>query len=143
MPTYLRQDQATISVPSLAVNLPYVKSWATLEGGDIESEDVKTRPGGMVGQVNLGGPSTRTDCTVQRPYTKEIHPYIVQLDNVAGRSAMKVTYSILGPTAAVIGPTVTLTGILKNVMRPNFDSNASGVAMLGLVMGCDVAAHIS
>lgn len=143
MPTYLRQDQATISVPVLPVALPYVKSWATLEGGDLESEDVKTRPGGLVGQVNLGGPTTRSDATVMRPYTVELHPYIVALEEVAGLGTMHITYSILDTTGHVIGPTVTLRGILKNVTRPNFDSNASGVAMLSLVMGCDVASSIS
>lgn len=143
MPTYLRQDQATISVPVLPVALPFVKSWASLEGGDLESEDVKTRPGGMVGQVNLGGPTTRTDATVMRPYTKELHPYVVALENIAGQGTMHVTYSILDANGNVIGPTVTITGILKNVTRPNFDSNASGVAMLSLVMGCDVASSIS
>lgn len=143
MPTYLRQDQATISVPVLPVALPYVKSWAALEGGDIESEDVKTRPGGLVGQVNLGGPTTRTDATVMRPYTKELHKYIVALENFAGQGTMHITYTILDATGNVIGPTVTLKGILKNVVRPNFDSNTSGVAMLSLVMGCDVAASIS
>lgn len=141
--TYIRQDQATISVPSLPVSLPFVKSWAALEGGDLESADVKTRPGGMVGQVNLGGPTTRTDCTVTRPYTKELHPYIVALEEVAGRGAMAISYTILDAAGNVIGPTVTLRGILKNVTRPNFDSNAEGTAMLALVMGCNVTASIS
>ncbi len=137
---YLRQDQATISVPTLPVALPYVKSWATLEGGDLESEDTKTRPGGMVPQVNLGGPTTRTDATVTRPYTAELHPHIVDLENVGGQGAMSITYNILGANAQTIGTPVTLTGILKNVTRPNWDSNATGTAMLSLVMGCDAQA---
>lgn len=151
--TYLRQDQATISVPVLygldasgsevPVALPYVISWASLEGGDLESEDTKTRPGGMVGQVNLGGPTTRTDVTVTRPYTAELHPYIVALENIAGSGTMHVSYAILNANGYTIGSTVTITGILKNVTRPNFDSNATGTAMLSLVMGCDVVASIS
>lgn len=149
MPTYLRQDQATISVPYLPLpapynaGLPWVKSWATLEGGDLESEDTKTRPGGMTTQVNLGGPTTRTDCTVSRPYTAELHPFIVALEQVAGQAGMHITYSILDGAGNVIGPTVTLKGILKNVTRPNFDSNTSGTAMLSLVMGCNVDATIT
>src|SRR5689334_17728635 len=108
MPTYLRQDQATISVPVLPVRLPFVKSWATLEGGDLESEDTKTRPGGMVGQVNLGGPTTRTDATVGRPYTKELHPFIVPLEQVAGNGAMNISWTILDAKGSAAGnPTVT------------------------------------
>lgn len=146
MPTYLRQDQATISVPKLSVGLPYVPSWAMLEGGDLESEDTKTRPGGMLAQVNLGGPTTRTDATVSRPYTKEIHPFLVPLEKFAGFGRMHITYTILGPNVntgklTTLGPTVTLTGILKNVTRPNWDANATGTAMFSLVMGCDVEAH--
>lgn len=143
MPTYLREDQASISVPILPVALPYVKSWAQLEGGDVESEDTKTRPGGMVDQVNLGGPRTRTDATVMRPYTKELHPFIKPLEDVAGNGKMHITYTILDGTGSKAGPTVTLTGILKNVTRPNWNANGTGVAMLSLVMGCDVAAAIS
>src|SRR5580698_10170489 len=113
MPTYLRADQATISVPQLAVGLPYVTSWATLEGGDLESEDVKTRPGGMSPQVNLGGPTTRTDATVSRPYTKELHPFLTPLEYFAGFSSMHITYTIMGPDPntgqlTTLGPTVTL-----------------------------------
>lgn len=142
--TYLRQDQANISVPKLAVALPFVKSWATLEGGDIESEDTKTRPGGMVGQVNLGGPTTRTDATVSRPYTTQLHPFVVKLDQAAGSTAMNISYTVLDATGSAAGnPTVTLNGILKNVTRPNFDSNTAGTAMLSLVMGCNVDASIS
>lgn len=153
MTTYLRQDQASISVPVLYVvnsqgaqapiALPYVISWATLEGGDLESEDTKTRPGGMVSQVNLGGPTTRTDATVTRPYTSDLHPYVVALENAAGQGIMHITYTILNAAGYSIGPTVTLTGILKNVTRPNWDSNATGTAMLSLSMGCDVDATIS
>jgi hypothetical protein len=143
VPTYLRQDQATISVPVLPVQLPFVKSWATLEGGDLESEDTKTRPGGMLGQVNLGGPTTRSDATVMRPYTAELHPYIVALEEIAGQGVMNITYTILNAVGQTIGPVVTLTGLLKSVTRPNFDSNATGAAMLTLVMGCDAQASIS
>ena len=143
MPTYLREDQATISVPILPVGLPYVLSWATLAGGDLESEDVKTRPGGMVDQVNLGGPTTRTDATVTRPYTGELHPYITPLEEVAGSGAMAISYAALDANKNVIPPTVTLGGILKNVQRPNWDSNTNGTAMLTLVMGCNVASSIS
>lgn len=141
MPTYLRQDQATISVPHLPVLLPFVKSWAMLEGGDLESEDTKTRPGGMLGQVNLGGPTTRTDATVSRPYTKELHPFIKRLEDAGGNGAMSISWTILDATGSTAGgPTYTINGILKNVTRPNWDSNTAGAAMLALVMGCNVEA---
>lgn len=143
----LRQDQATISVgtPNLRNGgLPFVVSWAMLEGGDLESEDTKVRPGGMQPQKNLGGPTTRTDATVSRPYTPELHRRIVDLENYSGNGAMNIKWTILDSTGSAAGnPTVTIDGILKNVTRPNWDANATGAAMLALVMGCNVASQIT
>ena len=143
--TYLRQDQASITVdlpglPSFASTVT-PRYWATLEGGDLESEDTKTRPGGMLPQVNLGGPTTRTDCTVTRPYTAEIHPFLTQLEALAGQGIVNVKFTVLQGNATTFpnGTTVTMQGILKNVTRPNFDANASGTAMLSLVIGMNVA----
>ena len=147
MPTYLRMDQAAISVPLISnvPTLPYVVSWTTLEGGDLESEDTKTRPGGMQPQVNLGGPTTRTDATVTRPYTNELHPFVKPLEDAAGNSAMSISWVILDSTGArpSSAPVITLHGILKNVTRPNWDANATGTAFLSLVMGCNVDASVS
>lgn len=143
MPTYLRSDQASIHAIIGPAHLPAVKSWSSLKGGDLESEDTKIRPGGMVGQVNLGGPTTRTDATIERPYTRELHPYIKTLENLAGTQGMSATYTILDVRGNVVGPTVTLRGILKNVIRPEWDANATAAAMLGVVMGCDVEASIA
>lgn len=148
MATLLRQDQATISVPVLPAFLPPVTSWAMLEGGDLESEDTKTRPGGMLPQINLGGPTTRNDATVSRPYSLQLHPYLVPLEKFAGFGRMHITYTVLTPnltTGKITSPgqTVTLRGILKNVVRPNWDANNAATAMFSIVMGCDVEAHIT
>lgn len=137
----LREDQATISVPKLPVALPFVRSWAKLEGGDLESEDTKVRPGGMLSQINLGGPTTRTDATVSRPYSAELHPFLVPLEQVAGNGSMNITWTVLNAQRVSLGNTVTLTGILKTVNRPAWDANATAPAMLALVMGCDVDAQ--
>ena len=141
----LRQDQAAISVPQLSVSLPFVTSWTSLEGGDLESEDTKTRPGGMLPQVNLGGPTTRTDATVMRPYTPELHPFFKPLEDAAGKSTMAISWVILDATGArpAGASVVTLHGILKNVTRPNWDANATGATHLSLVMGCNVDASVS
>ena len=139
----LRQDMATITVdlPDMSPALPPPPnggSWSMLEGGDLESEDTKVRPGGMVGQVNLGGPTTRTDATVSRPYSSEIHPFIKRLENQAGNGSMKIHWTAMNAAKQALGNVFTITGILKNVTRPNWDSNATGAAMLAVVMGCDV-----
>lgn len=146
--TYLRQDQAaiTIDIPDLPAFTSQLHgtSWATLEGGDIESEDTKTRPGGMIPQVNLGGPTTRNDATISRPYTAELHPYLQPLEVLAGRSIVTIKFVILQASGSTFaghpGAVYSMGGVLKNVVRPNWDSNATGTAMLSLVIGMNVAA---
>ena len=152
MDTFIRSDQARIHVRVYGVNYPSVTSWASLEGGDLTSEDVKTRPGGLLPQVNLGGPTTRNDLTVTRQYSIELHPWIVALENVCGIASMKVTYEIFDPSKFTASKNfnpqqessfqtfkgvVTITGILKSVTRPNFNANTPETAFLALVMGCD------
>ncbi len=155
MPTYLRQDQATISVfvwnpaTGLPAQLPWVKSWASIKGGDVDAATVASRPGGILGEINLGGPSSRSDVTVSRPYTSELHPFISRLDSWAGTTAMVVSYAMLNYKRKdfshnraiqweVTGPTVTVNGILKSVVRPEYDAEVEGVAMFSLVMACFV-----
>lgn len=143
MPNLKREDQWLIKVGVTGVNLPKVFSWTTMTGGDLDAEDVKTRPGGMLNQISLGGPSTRNDCTLERNYSNALHPFIVQLENVAGRAAMWASYTPLDGNGNPDGPTVTLTGKLKTVKSPDKNANNTNAAFLQLVMSCDVPSHIS
>lgn len=138
----LREDQFIIHCNVTGVNLPSVYSWAELQGGEVEGEDVKTRPGGMLPQVNLGGPATRTDVTVSRQYSAQLHPFIIALENVAGKAACQVSYTPLDTNGSPNGGTVTMTGILKNVIKPVANANASNAAMLQLVIGVNQEATI-
>jgi hypothetical protein len=140
--TLIREDQAIIQCQVTGINLPAVYSWASYEGGDVEAEDVKTRPGGLLPQVNLGGPAQRTDVTVKRQYSAQLHAFIVQLENVAGRAFCVASYTILDANGNPNGGTVTVTGILKTVQRPNWEANASNAAFLGLVIGVNQEATI-
>lgn len=144
----LREDQAFIQVQlggvnkldanDVAVSLPNLPAgWTSLEGGDIEAEDVFTRPGGMRPGINLGGPTKRTDCTVQVQYSTDFDRIIQTIETLAGNRSMAVSWTPLDADGNVNGNTNTITGVLKNVTRPNFNANASGATFLSLVMACN------
>jgi hypothetical protein len=137
--TYVREDEAIIHVDlsSFAPNWTEPYSWTSLEGGDVEAEDVFTRPGGMRDGVNLGGPRKRSDVTLTCQYSSVVHSNITALENAVGTGGMSCSFTPLDADSNPNGGTVTLTGVLKSVNKPNFNANNSGVVFLGLVMACD------
>lgn len=139
----LREDQWLIHAQVDGVNFPSTFSWTTMSGGDIEAQDTKTRPGGMLPEQSLGGPTTRSDCTVERNYNSALHAYIVQLENAAGRATGRVSYTPLDANGNPSGGTVTLHGLLKGVKPPDKNANNTGAAFLALTFSCQVAASIS
>lgn len=147
----IREDQAFIAVQVGGVNALDTSDtnytplgaavpssgWTSFEGGDIEAEDVFTRPGGMRAGVNLGGPTKRSDVTVKVQYSTDLDGVIKPLEGLAGKRSMAVSWTPLDADGNTNGNTNTLTGVLKQVMRPNFDANASGATFLSLVMACN------
>ncbi len=132
---FLREDQFAIHVAVAGVALD-TSVWTSLEGGDIEGQNVNTRPGGMAPAVELGGPVSRSDATVKRQYSSDkLHPLILKLEAAAGKAAVAVSYTPLDADGNPAGLTITMTGILKSVMRPNADANASAAGFLSLVIG--------
>jgi hypothetical protein len=142
--TFVREDEAIIhaDLTQITSNFPEPYSWTSLEGGDIEAEDVFTRPGGMQPGINLGGPAKRSDVTLHCQYSAGIHNVIVALENAVGTGGMSASYTPLDADANPNGGTITLTGVLKTVNKPNFNANNSAVVFLGLVMACDTEAAI-
>ena len=136
-PLFLREDMAIIQAGIVGVNLPTIYSWTALEGGVLESQSVFTRPGGMLPGRQLGGPSERTDVTVRRQFIPELQPYVVSVDQVVGVAAAWVSYTLLDRNKNPTGPTVSMTGILKSMMRTNFDANNAAAAFFALVIALD------
>lgn len=137
---YLREDMALITVSVDQVpDFPKPKSgsWASLEGGDVEAENVKTRPGGMTPQVDLGGPTSRGDLTVKCQLAPEMVRHVVDLENVAGNSNATISYTPLDSDHSQLGTTYHLKGKLKTVQKGTWDANASNPQFLGLVFSLD------
>lgn len=136
-PTYVREDQFSISVTVVGVTFPFTTSWQSMEGGDVQSNAVKTHPGGMYGEIALGGPSSRSDCTVKRLYSEDLDAFVPTLESLVGNARMSVSWTPLNADTTAGGTTHVLTGYLKEVTIPVYDANASAAATIGLVMSCD------
>ena len=136
----LRADQAliTVTVPGSGLDKA---AWASLDGGDITATDTKTRPGGGGYEISLGGPPTRSNCTVTRQYTNDvIHSLIPVLESMAGSAGMSVAWTPLDGDYNKNGDTHTIKGKLIEVMTTKRDSQTTTEVMfLTLVMSCDAA----
>jgi hypothetical protein len=137
-----REDQFLIVAAVAGVNLPQPYSWAEMDDGFVEAQDTKTYPGGMINQVNLGGPATRGDITVQTQYSTALAPYMVQLEQACGRAAAYASYRPLDANGNPDGPVVNMSGILKSVQLTGRNANNTGAAFLKLVIGADTQASI-
>lgn len=139
----LRGDQFLLHAGINGVNIPSTFSWTSMEGGDLEAQNVKTHPGGMLPEQDLGGPTSRTDATMNRNYNAALHAYFVQLENASGRGSMWMSWTPLDANGNPNGGTVTITGKVKGVKAPGRDANNTGPAYLSVMMSCDVESTIS
>lgn len=87
--------------------------------------------------VQLGGPQTRSDCTVKRQYTTALDPWVEPLERACGNARMSVSWTPIGADQQPNGALHQISGILKEVQVPGADANANAAGFLGLVMSCD------
>lgn len=132
---YIREDQALIQV---SVNgVPFGDSWATAEGGGLEADSSKTRPGGMGKEVSVGGPASREDLTVTIQFTDIVAGWHSILENNVGVGRVKVAVTWLSPQRLPTGPSHTRVGSLKSVAQPDADSGGNEQGFYTLVVDCD------
>jgi hypothetical protein len=143
IPLFLREDMAIIHAGVTGINFPSVKhSWTSLEGGTVEANSVFTRPGGMQPGFHIGGPSERGDITVKRQFTPDLGPWVATLEDACGTAAAWCSYTLLQRDGSmVVGSLVTISGVLKSLVRTNFDANNSAAAFFGLVIAVNQQSH--
>jgi hypothetical protein len=134
---YIRQDMADIRVSVGGKSYPL--SWAEVEGGlGLESDDSKTRPGGMGSEVSVGGPSSRDDVQVRTQFTDVVAGWDKEFEAAVQRDdRMSVRLAFLGPNKVPNGRTKTLVGIIKANTPPDFASDEGEVGMYELTMSAD------
>ena len=136
---YIRQDEADIRVQVDGVNFGDGNSWVTLAGAKLTAAGAKTRPGGMGREVELGGPSTRSDATVTTQNSDILAGQHPTLESKIGRGAARVSVQFLDDYGkAIPGAAFTIKGKLKGAELPDLNGEATGAAgMYTVTVGCD------
>jgi hypothetical protein len=133
---YFRSDMALIT---LGVDgKTYGDAWFSYEGGDLENDDSKTRPGGMGREVSIGGPGSRSDITLQTQMTDVVIGWHNELEQKCIEDAPAVAgLSFLDRLKAPTGEGFTRRGTIKSAKLPDMDGGSSDPAMYTVVISCD------
>jgi hypothetical protein len=130
-----RQDQYAVLV---TIDGEDTGIWDKLTGGEVDSEELKYKPGGMARQISLGGSVNVGNVTVSRLYdlTRD-HLRLGGWIAGVGRARVIIKKQPLDLNAIAFGPPVTYTGILKMVTPPEVDSEATDAALVELEVTTD------
>ena len=130
MPTYYRQDQWQVQLQVTGVALDSV-SWDSFEGGDIAPEMQQYNPGGMAQQISLGGLRKRSEITLKRIWSDFLIGVFIALDNLGGIAPAIVSATPMkGDRKTAAGNPIVYTGVLGQVMHPNYDSGTGTAGLL-------------
>lgn len=127
----------TLAVDGIALDSV---SWDVMDGGDIAPTMEKYNPGGMAPEVALGGLRKRTDITLHRVWSDFLIASYIALDNASGIAGARVAYTPMrADRRTPAGSPVVYTGVLGQVMRPNYDSKSAAPAMLQVTVSVNEA----
>jgi hypothetical protein len=134
MTVFIREDMATINV-KLNDN-PYGDTWKEAEGGNLEADVAKARPGGMGREVSAGGPASRQDLTVRVNLTDLTATWFGDFENEVGVGGVEVVFNWLDRRRVPLGISTVRKGILQAANLPNIGTGAD-VGLLEIVVDCD------
>lgn len=110
--------------------------WDKKSGGELDSDDIKYYPGGMVPPISLGGKKTTGNVTLQRLYDRaDDHDRIEQLLTAVGKGHMSIAQRPMDPDGHEYGKSIKYEGTLKRVTLPETDSESTTAAMLEIEVG--------
>lgn len=125
-----RLDQYSVSVSVNGLNLGVFDK---MTGGNIDSEELKYKPGGMAPHVSLGGSVNVSNVMVSRLYDlARDHTRIPLLKGLVGKGSVTVRKQPLDINGAAYGKPIVYTGILKALNPPEPDSESNAAALLEL-----------
>lgn len=109
--------------------------WDTLEGGEVDSEETRYRPGGMAPQVSLGGTATVGALTLGRLLSRgRDWDLLRRLMNRAGKARATVHRQPLDSDGNPWGRPMVYRGVLKTVTPPDTDSDSDDPALWQIVI---------
>ncbi len=123
-----RKDQYDTMVSIDGTNLG---TFDTLTGGEVDSDDLKYKPGGMAPEISLGGVATVGQVVIGRLYdlTRD-HGIIHWLLSRVGKGSVVVNKQPLDVDGNAFGRPLVYTGVLKRVTPPEVDSTAVDAATI-------------
>lgn len=115
--------------------------WDKKTGGDLDSDEVKYYPGNMGVVQSLGGRLVPNNLTIQRIFDRvDDSGEINRLLNGVGQARMTVTQRPLNIDGSKVGAKrVIWTGVLKRVLIPDVDSEATSAALIEIEVSVDSA----
>lgn len=134
-----REDQYNVTV---AVAGKPLGTFDKLEGGEVDSEDHKFKPGGMAQEVSLGGSKSVNNVTVHRLYKLDRdHPLASFLIANVGKGDVVATKQPLDVDGNPFGKPIVYKGKLKQYTLPDHDSTSSSEALFQIeISAASVAA---
>lgn len=127
-----REDQYNVTVSIDGTNLG---TFDKMEGGEIDSEETRFKPGNMGPHVSLGGSIIVGNVTVTRLYDLlRDHPQVAFLKGRVGKGVMVVAKQSLDVNGNAFGKPVVYTGRFKMLTLPDVDSESADPAFMELEM---------
>lgn len=102
------------------------------DGGDIESEETKVRPGGMGAEISLGGARSRNAMTLKFWNNEYVESLTPALERAAGSADAVISRVPLDADGNPNGRGRTFTGVLRNVKMPEYDADSNDASELEL-----------
>ncbi len=123
-----RSDTYNTTVKIAGVNLG---TWDVMSGGQIDSAELKYKPGAMGPEVSLGGSKTTENVTLRRLYDlPRDHAKSQWYINQVGKAAVVITKQPLDVDGNTWGDPLVYKGILKRVKFPDHDSQSNEAGLI-------------
>lgn len=112
--------------------------WDKKDGGEIDSDENKYKPGAMAQEISLGGTVTVGNVTFSRYYDwirdDSLLPW---LKNGVGKARGALGVQMLDVNGAPQGALMTYGGTLKTLTPPELDSTSNDAAIWSMEFTCD------
>jgi hypothetical protein len=104
-----------------------------MSGGEIDSDELKYKPGGMAPEISLGGSVSVGNVTVERLYDlSRDHQTVKGIIARVGKGAVTVNKQPLDVDGNAYGAPIVYQGQLKTCTPPEVDSEANDAATVQL-----------
>jgi hypothetical protein len=125
-----RLDQYNVTV---SIDGTELGTFDKMTGGNIDSNELKYKPGAMATQISLGGSVEVSNITVSRLYDLlRDHTQMTFLKSKVGVGTVTIKKQSLDVNGASFGTPITYTGKLKALNPPEPDSESNAAALLEL-----------